>query len=685
MMQPFQGCDLRGAIPRVALFESRNPGLDDSIPLGLWEMGDAITAKLCEQDDSIALWLCERDGSITAGFCERLFAADWFGISGKLSRGVRFLFLFLLASFASASVSLAQDKNLGVEFAADFKGAPLFFDTLSNMNAAGQRLSVTRLDFLVSDFAVRRADGSWLAPSNFFAVIKAREGRTNFEVPGISGGQYDRVRFHVGLEPAVNHKDPAGYAAGNPLNPEVNGLHWGWAGGYVFLALEGSWLTEQGKVSGYSYHLANDPQLMAVELPVSFDAGANEQLRLSLDVDKILNAVTLSEATDSTHSRTNDPLAAKLRDGVERAFAVEPIRANVSTPAAIVARVRREIGSNATPYRLAISRFFPRPDLPADNPLTEEGVALGRKLFNDPRLSRNNSQSCAACHQADAAFSDTNAFSLGADGEAGTRNAMPLLNLAWKSSYFWDGRAPTLREQVLQPIQNPVEMHESLSNVVAKLAADGDYPRLFAAAFGHDEITADRVARALEQFLLVQVSFDSKFDHVIEGTDTFTKEEQRGFELFHTEYDPRRGQEGADCFHCHGGPLFQSQSFANNGLEQKSGLVGSLALPDQGRFAVTGREGDRGKFAVPSLRNVEVTGPYMHDGRFQTLEEVVEHYCTGVQRTATLDPNLAKHPDGGLPLSAADKRALVAFLKTLTDETLRPENAVARAEDIAGR
>src|SRR5581483_2881112 len=159
MMQPFQGCDLRGAIPRVALFESRNPGLDDSIPLGLWEMGDAITAKLCEQDDSIALWLCERDGSITAGFCERLFAADWFGISGKLSRGVRFLFLFLLASFASASVSLAQDKNLGVEFAADFKGAPLFFDTLSNMNAAGRRRSVTRLDFWASDFAVRRAGG----------------------------------------------------------------------------------------------------------------------------------------------------------------------------------------------------------------------------------------------------------------------------------------------------------------------------------------------------------------------------------------------------------------------------------------------------------------------------------------------------------------------------------------------
>src|SRR5438093_6457382 len=176
-------------------------------------------------------------------------------------------------------------------------------------------------------------------------------------------------------------------------------------------------------------------------------------------------------------------------------------------------------------------------------------------------------------------------------------------------------------------------------------------------------MTADRTARALEQFLLTQVSCDSKFDRVIQGEAKFTDEEQRGFELFHTEYDPRREQFGADCFHCHGGPLFQSQNFANNGLDSE--------FEDLGRYAATKREGDQGKFAVPSLRNVEVTGPYMHDGRFKTLEEVVEHYSTGVKRTATLDPNLAKHPDGGVPLSQADKQALVAFLKTLTDEPFR--------------
>ena len=133
--------------------------------------------------------------------------------------------------------------------------------------------------------------------------------------------------------------------------------------------------------------------------------------------------------------------------------------------------------------------------------------------------------------------------------------------------------------------------------------------------------------------------------------------------MFHTEYDPYHQQFGADCFHCHGGPLFQSQSFANNGLDTK--------FTDLGRYLVTGRKGDEGKFAVPSLRNVELTAPYMHDGRFKTLEAAVAHYCTGMKRSTTLDPNLAKHPDGGVPLSEADQKALVAFLKTLTDERFR--------------
>ena len=177
------------------------------------------------------------------------------------------------------------------------------------------------------------------------------------------------------------------------------------------------------------------------------------------------------------------------------------------------------------------------------------------------------------------------------------------------------------------------------------------------------DISADRLARALEQFLLTQVSGDSKFDRARRGEAELTEAEKRGFELFVTEYDPRRGQFGADCFHCHGGPLFANVPFANNGLDRQS--------HDLGRYLVTRREGDQGRFSVPSLRNVALTAPYMHDGRFKTLAQVVEHYSSGVQRGATLDPNLAKHPEAGLRLSAPDKDALVAFLETLTDEVFK--------------
>jgi len=570
------------------------------------------------------------------------------------------LFPLLLAAEAGAA-------DLRVDFVPQFNGIPLVFDALTNQTAGGQTISVTRLDFLVSDFALRRLDGTWIGKKDWFGYIGEREGRTNFTLENIPVGSYDRVRFHIGLEPAINHGDAAQWPAGHPLNPDVNHLYWGWSKEYVFLALEGGW-QNGGAQSGFSYHLATDRELMTVELPVALDLNSGRELQVALDVGKIFSApnkIELSAASDMTHSRTNDTLAVRLRQNVEAAFAVETVRDFLPIAELVGGTNHIEIAPNATPYRLTISQFAPQPDLPRDNPLTGEGVALGSRLFFDRRLSADNSQSCAACHHPREAFTEPRRFSRGIDGNIGTRNAMPLLNLAWKSSFFWDGRAATLREQVLQPIQNPIEMHESLVNAVAKIAADRDYHRLFANAFGSPEITSDKIARALEQFLLVQVSFDSKFDRVMNDTAKFTDEEQHGFVLFNTEYDPYHGQYGADCFHCHGGPMLQSQNFANNGLDS--------AFRDLGRYKVTNRAGDEGKFAVPSLRNVAVTAPYMHDGRFRTLEEVVEHYCTGMKRSPTLDPNLAKHPDGGVPLNTEDKRALVAFLKTLTDEKFLPQ------------
>jgi cytochrome c peroxidase len=239
---------------------------------------------------------------------------------------------------------------------------------------------------------------------------------------------------------------------------------------------------------------------------------------------------------------------------------------------------------------------------------------------------------------------------------------MTLHNLAWKNHFFWDGRATALRQQVLMPVQEHDEMDETLDRVAKKLSSEHTYPPLFEKAFGSPKISADKIALALEQFLLTLTSYRSKFDLAMAGLTQLTPEEQRGFELFMTEFEPRMGQRGADCFHCHGAPLFTDHQFHNNGLDVTS--------KDPGRQKVTGKESDLGKFATPTLRNIALTAPYMHDGRFRTLEEVIDHYSSGVQRSPTLDPNLAKHPIEGIGLTSADKKALVAFLKTLTDTNL---------------
>lgn len=569
---------------------------------------------------------------------------------------------------------MADAADLRVDFAPQFDGKPLVFDALNNQTVADQKISVTRLDFLLSNVGLHQVNGKWIGNKKFFAYISGRNGRTNFTLENVPPGNYDAIRFQIGLPPEINHGDIAQWPADHPLNPDVDGLYWGWSKEYVFLAFEGRW-QDGAKENGFSYHIATDRELMTVELPARLDLDSNREVQIALSTGKIFslpNRIQLNDQTDTSHSRTNDLLVAKLRENIENAFAIENV-SDFSAVAKLTGTNRVEIAPGATLYRFTFANYFPQPDLPRDNPLTVEGVALGSKLFFDKRLSGNDLESCSTCHNPRRAFTQPQRVSRGADGELGTRNAMTLENLAWKGSFFWDGRAPTVRAQALQPIQNPIEMHESLTNLVARISTDKEYQRMFDKAFGSPQITSDKIARALEQFVLSQVSYDSKFDRALAGKEEFTPEERRGFLLFNTEYDPYHGQNGADCFHCHGGPLFQSLDFANNGLDAR--------FKDLGLYNVTHRAGDEGKFAVPSLRNCAVTAPYMHDGRFQTLEQVVAHYCTGMKRSATLDPNLAKHPDGGVPLSKADQQALVAFLKTLTDyKYLHQTNAPALAQ-----
>ena len=308
---------------------------------------------------------------------------------------------------------------------------------------------------------------------------------------------------------------------------------------------------------------------------------------------------------------------------------------------------------------------LPAPSLPLDNPLTIQGVKLGRMLFYEKLLSRDGSQACADCHRQQDGFSDTSRFSIGVELMPGKRQAMPVFNMAWHTNeFFWDGRAHLLRDQALKPIQDPLEMNETLPNVIAKLSNSQQYKDQFIRTFGNSEITPEKMALAMEQFMLSIVSNDSKFDRFLAGEIQLTESEERGRLLFSTEYNPFFPEiSGADCQHCHGGANFENDKYMNNGIDAEADIV------DIGRQKVTENPADRAKFKVPSLRNIAVTAPYMHDGRFKTLEEVVDHYNADIRESSTVDPALLNTKQTGLLLSQQDKQDLVNFLKTLTDNT----------------
>lgn len=301
---------------------------------------------------------------------------------------------------------------------------------------------------------------------------------------------------------------------------------------------------------------------------------------------------------------------------------------------------------------LDIPSDLPTPNLPKNNPLTEEGVALGKKLFHDPILSGDNTQSCADCHLQANGFSDPNRFSEGVTGALGDKNASSIINAAWNTSHFWDGRAESLEEQALGPVTNPIEMNsDSWNQVIEELKSTKEYPPLFQAAFNTFNFDSTHVAMAIAQFERTLISSNSKFDKISRLEMAYTPSEWRGREIFTTEK--------GDCFHCHSAPLFTDNDFHNNGLDEDENLK-------EGRASVTGEQWDKGKFKTPTLRNIELTAPYMHDGRFSSLEEVVEHYNSGGKESSTLDP-LMKNEGIGLGLTSQEKEDLVNFLKTLTD------------------
>ena len=292
---------------------------------------------------------------------------------------------------------------------------------------------------------------------------------------------------------------------------------------------------------------------------------------------------------------------------------------------------------------------FPEPVYTfTNNPLSYNRFGLGRDLFYSKELSSDGSISCGSCHDQAHAFADHNAaFSAGVNGTLGTRSSPVIFNLAWQPHFMWDGGVNHLEIFSFAPITNPLEMNETMENVIQKLNDSEQWKSKFKKAYGIDVITDQAMFRAIAQYLAMIVSDDTKYDKVRRGETTFTVTEQAGYELFQSK-----------CASCHQEPLLTDYTFRNNGLTN--------VFSDLGRETITQDPNDRGKFKVPTLRNVEITYPYMHDGSLYSLEDVLDHYSEGVVNSATLDPQLT----GGIPLTQDEKSSIIQFLKTLTDYTM---------------
>lgn len=307
---------------------------------------------------------------------------------------------------------------------------------------------------------------------------------------------------------------------------------------------------------------------------------------------------------------------------------------------------------DATPEEVIAFRYppgFPATVYPlGEKPVNAANFKLGRALFYSTILSSDNTVSCATCHAQTHSFADHNiALSIGVGGAVGARNAPPIFNMAWQPHFMWDGGVNHLELFSIAPITNPVEMNETMAGVIQKLNASDYWRNWFKSVYGTNEVTDQQLFVSLTQYMLMIISDGTQYDKVMKGEASFTAEQQAGYELFLQK-----------CASCHTEPLFTDFSFRNNGLDVISG--------DDGRFLITQNESDRGRFKVPTLRNVLLTYPYMHDGRFFTIDQVLEHYNSGVKAHANLDPLL----QNGIPLSADGKKHLKRFLETLNDYKL---------------
>ncbi|MBC8172325.1 MAG: cytochrome-c peroxidase [Chitinophagales bacterium] len=321
----------------------------------------------------------------------------------------------------------------------------------------------------------------------------------------------------------------------------------------------------------------------------------------------------------------------------------------------------------ARPYTFPVLKFFPKMPVSETNPVTIEGATLGRYLFYDSILSAHYTFSCASCHKQEYAFSDApNRYSIGITGEFQSRNTMPLFNLAWYPSFFWDGKAKTIEEQIFHPVRAGNEMQLNWKEAEKRINASNFYRDKFYTAFGNEKIDSVLITKAIAQFLRTLISYNSKYDKVLRGEATFTQDEKDGFVLMN---DMTKG----DCLHCHttdANALGTTLKFSNNGLDK---IYSADDYTDKGRGVITGNKKENGLFKIPSLRNVAFTAPYMHDGRFGSLEEVVDFYSEGVNACTNIDSKMGFAHQHGNKLSCEEQEKIIAFLLTLSDSVFTSE------------
>ncbi|MCK6554726.1 hypothetical protein L6Q96_09130 [Candidatus Binatia bacterium] len=505
-------------------------------------------------------------------------------------------------------------------------------------NAAGNRYGVMRLQYFVSDFVLER-EGMDPVRLDDIHYVDLAEPATLQYTPStpIPPGSYTGVSFVFGIPRAKNVSNAF-------VRPPESLMEWPdmMGGGYHYMKLEGRFVDRQQQIANYKLHtgmLMGMDYSVPVALPdLAIDVDDDEvEVEIAMDIAEWLQDPNVYDFNDYMPGMMgNAPAQRTAQQNGWNVFALGYVGPPEQRPPAVVPE----------PYVIELPANVPIPMIvPADNPTTVEGVALGRRLYYDSRLDGIGNRACATCHLQQTAFTSNR-----------TTGILAHINLAFADAFLWDGKVQGTLEEVMR-----FEVEEFFEADMSRVAADPVYLDMFTRAFGPGPITTRKAAYALAQFQRTLVSFDSKLDRYLRGEESLTDAERRGAMLFYSET--------GDCFHCHGTTLFTDNRFHNTGLDTEP--------PRKGLADITGDAADNGKFKTPTLRNIALTAPYMHDDRYATLAEVIDFYSEGLQYSATVDPLMKNVAQGGVRLTTEEKADLLAFLLTLTDLSFTTNPALA--------